>query len=182
MQRIITRLGRGYSGVDHPDPRPGPSSGRVYDEDAPGDVVILHHEEATSPQSEENPASAVQRVLAGDEVVISHIGASQYTTPGGGVSACGIAALNCLRVVFEKEREGVRGGALLEQLMTREVAEVCRSSQVDGMLSGAYYHGIRKSPRYAPGGQASLIWKWTTSSGCRSLSGPSDDWTRDLRS
>ena len=138
MQRIITRFGRGYSGVDHPDAGPGPSSERVHDEHVPPDVVILHHEDAISPQFEESPASAVQRVLAGEEVVVSHIGASQYTTPGGGVSACGIAALNCLRVVFEREKEGVRGEALLEQLMTREVAEVCRSPQMNigSLLSG----------------------------------------------
>jgi hypothetical protein len=91
-------------------------------------MIVLHHEEQPmATPREENAADAVRRVLSGEEVVVSHIGASQYANPGGGVSACGLAALNCLRVVFTKEKAGVRGEALLEELMTRDVAEVCRS-------------------------------------------------------
>jgi hypothetical protein len=81
------------------------------------------------PQVEDDYDSAniVRKVLAGREWVISHSGASQYTIPGGGVSACGIAALNCVRVVLGKEQDGLRGEALLQDLTSRDTAEVCFS-------------------------------------------------------
>jgi hypothetical protein len=64
-----------------------------------------------------------QQVLINGECVISFPGASQYTE-GRGVSACGIAALNCVRVIFNKEQQGLKDAALLTEIMSRETMEV----------------------------------------------------------
>ena len=65
----------------------------------------------------------MQQVLVNGEYVISFPGASQYAE-GGGVSACGIAALNCVRVIFNKEHQGLRDVVLLTEIMSRETMEV----------------------------------------------------------
>jgi hypothetical protein len=44
--------------------------------------------------------------LSGERTVISH-GASQYQA--GGVSACGLAALNCARIILAAEQDGPKG-------------------------------------------------------------------------
>ena len=64
-----------------------------------------------------------QQVLINGECVVSFPGASQYTE-GKGVSACGIAALNFVRVIFNKEQQGLKGAALLTDIMSRETMEV----------------------------------------------------------
>ena len=136
MHKFIPRVIRGGNDTERSTSGPGSSSGvnGGHRGDDVEDMIVLHHEEPL-PAPEESPAESVRRVLSGEEVVVSHIGASQYANPsGGGVSACGLAALNCLRVVFTKEKAGVRGEALLEELMTREVAEVCRSLQSEPNL------------------------------------------------
>lgn len=66
----------------------------------------------------------VAKVLNGREHVASFQGRSQYGTEGGGVAACGLAALNCARVVLGKERDGVLGEQILSDLMKQETAEV----------------------------------------------------------
>ena len=56
------------------------------------------------------------------EHVVSH-GRSQYSGPGG-VSACGLAAMNCARLVLSKERTGLSGIRLVEELMKEEIIDV----------------------------------------------------------
>jgi len=45
----------------------------------------------------------ILKILSGELTVISH-GTSQYQV--GGVSACGLAALNCARIVLTAEQDG----------------------------------------------------------------------------
>lgn len=68
------------------------------------------------------PESLVQ-IFDGLEVIVSHPGSSQYSQ-GSGVSACGLAALNCVKVVLAKERDGIRGTDLVEDLMSEKTTEV----------------------------------------------------------
>ena len=66
----------------------------------------------------------VQDIVAGRVThhVVTH-GRSQYSGAGG-PSACGLAAMNCARVVLLKERAGMRGSALLEEMMKESTADV----------------------------------------------------------
>ena len=168
----LERAGRGVQSNKHTSSTP---LSLPREPATPTYVVVLKHEEAEQPESppprfEGNPSEAVRRILAGDEIVISHAGASQYATPGGGVSACGIAALNCLRVIFGKERDGLRGEALLENIMSREVAEVC---QIFPQLFRRLNNTIcRRSHPYVRNGQANLIWKSMTFFTSRYLGDP----------
>lgn len=69
----------------------------------------------------------LQEISLGKQKIVAHNGVSQYRPLGigGGMSACGLAALNCARIVFGKEDEGVTGNNLLHDLLTRQTAEVC---------------------------------------------------------
>ena len=60
----------------------------------------------------------------GTEQVVSHEGTSQYNKDGSGTAACGLAALNFARVAFLKEQGGLRNGALVQTVLSRECAEV----------------------------------------------------------
>ncbi|KAJ7587962.1 hypothetical protein C8J56DRAFT_1004410 [Mycena floridula] len=53
--------------------------------------------------------------------IVSHSGTSQYAT--GGISSCGLAALNCVRVILSKERAGLKGEALVQDILTRKTME-----------------------------------------------------------
>lgn len=68
----------------------------------------------------------LEEIFTGKTVVASFAGTHQYAI--GGISACGLAALNCARVLFEKESQGLGGMRLLEAIATREVCEVRSSS------------------------------------------------------
>ena len=46
----------------------------------------------------------------------------QYSE-GGGASSCGLAALNCARIVLGKEKAGVRGGRLLYEILQPDMFE-----------------------------------------------------------
>lgn len=69
----------------------------------------------------------LQEISLGKQQIVAHNGVSQYRPlgVGGGMSACGLAALNCARIVFGKEEEGVTGNNLLRDLLARQTAEVC---------------------------------------------------------
>lgn len=72
----------------------------------------------------------VARKIASGQVarrVVSHQGRSQYSRIGGGVSACGLAALNCARIVLGMERNGLRNEHLVREMMKRETLEVSGS-------------------------------------------------------
>ena len=72
---------------------------------------------------EDSSADAtILRILSGVErTVISH-GPSQYQV--GGVSACGLAALNCTRIVLAAEQDGPKGRDLLKFVMKARTAQV----------------------------------------------------------
>ncbi|KAM5540362.1 hypothetical protein V8D89_005820 [Ganoderma adspersum] len=66
-----------------------------------------------------------QRVLSGEatEYVVTHPGRSQYSEAGGGVSACGLAALNCARIVLGLHSAGLGPAHLVQELMKRKFLE-----------------------------------------------------------
>ena len=63
-------------------------------------------------------------LLHGTERVVYHDGTSQYNRKGSGPAACGLVALNFVRVAFLKEQYGLRDEALLQDVLSRECAEV----------------------------------------------------------
>jgi len=63
----------------------------------------------------------VLRILSGEMTVLSH-GTSQYQVSG--VSACGLAALNCARIVLSAEQDGLRGRDLLKFVAKAKTAQV----------------------------------------------------------
>ena len=68
----------------------------------------------------------IQRMLSGEfpEYVVTHPGRSQYSQTGGGVSACGLAALNCARIVLGLRSTGLGTAQLIEELTKRDLLEV----------------------------------------------------------
>jgi hypothetical protein len=75
----------------------------------------------------------VDRVLAGIQQVVSFEGRSQYAAGGGGASTCGLAALNCARVILGRERDGLKGEELVCSMMGRETMEA--SAHMPTLLS-----------------------------------------------
>lgn len=69
----------------------------------------------------------LEDILEEGEKLVAHPGTSQYSI--GGVSTCGLASLNFARLLFDKEREGVRGAALLEDIGLVQSVEVSRASR-----------------------------------------------------
>lgn len=84
-------------------------------------MVALSRPES-SKRNMDGPISAVYYGFS--QHVVSFAGRSQYNG-GGGASACGLAALNCARVVLGKERDGVKDVDLLQDMMKKETLEVC---------------------------------------------------------
>ena len=66
-------------------------------------------------------ATILQILSSVERTVISH-GTSQYQV--GGVSACGLAALNCTRIVLAAEQDGPKGRDLLKFVMKARTAQV----------------------------------------------------------
>lgn len=80
----------------------------------------------TPPPISEEEQRIIQRIdtiFKGSEVILSHPGSSQYSQ-GMGASACGLASLNCAKVVFELQREGILGEIMLSELMKQDTMEV----------------------------------------------------------
>jgi hypothetical protein len=74
---------------------------------------------------ETDPKAISHTVLAeGAERIVSYGGTGQYSGDGGGVSACGLAALNFARVVFAIEQSGLQDEALLQAVLGRACVEV----------------------------------------------------------
>ncbi len=69
-----------------------------------------------------NPSDFLAQIIKEKEKLVVHPGTSQYTI--GGVSACGLASLNFARLVLDKEREGIRGAALLADIASVQAVEV----------------------------------------------------------
>ncbi|KAJ1306568.1 hypothetical protein OPQ81_007569 [Rhizoctonia solani] len=61
-----------------------------------------------------SPEEKIQRVLNGEIHIISYPGTSQYSQ--GAPSACGLAALNAIRIAVDKTLQGVTGMDLLKSL------------------------------------------------------------------
>lgn len=76
--------------------------------------------------NDEESRKILQDLLVGTrgEYVASYAGRSQYSRIGGGVSTCGLAALNCARFVLQKEKSSLGGEDLLLELMKRSTVEV----------------------------------------------------------
>ncbi len=58
------------------------------------------------------------------EYVVTHPGRSQYSQAGRGVSACGIATLNCARIVLGLHAGGLDIEQLVLKIMGRQLLEV----------------------------------------------------------
>ena len=71
-------------------------------------------------------SSILARLLRGEtEYVVSHRGRSQYSAEGSGASACGLAVLNCARLVLQSERNGTQCAKLLQKIVSQSFSEVC---------------------------------------------------------
>lgn len=66
----------------------------------------------------------VELLQGGTEHVVSHPGRSQYSVQGGGASSCGLAALNCARLVLQNEQDFVTGHVLVQKVIERAFSEV----------------------------------------------------------
>ena len=75
---------------------------------------------------EYNYSVDVPKIVSGDavEYIVTHPGRSQYSQAGGGVSACGIAALNCARKVLGLDAAGMGTEQLVQELMNHRLLEV----------------------------------------------------------
>ena len=74
-------------------------------------------------------SAIIRSVLGGTEEIVCHRGTHQYGDSSGGVtgvSACGLAALNFARVIFEKERESRsrQDEDFIQAVITRETVHV----------------------------------------------------------
>jgi len=78
------------------------------------------------PDTGEFQADIARKVVSGSgpsEYVVCHAGRSQYSRIGGGVSACGLAALNCARIILEMEKAGLVNEHIVREMMKRETLE-----------------------------------------------------------
>jgi len=79
------------------------------------------------------PSMAIRQLLAGrvGQTTISYPGTGQYGANGTGSAACGLAAMNFTRSVFEKDQERQALGnplVLLMSLVSEKVIQVIRSA------------------------------------------------------
>ncbi|KAL0954843.1 hypothetical protein HGRIS_003783 [Hohenbuehelia grisea] len=98
-------------------------------------------------------AAFMQRICGDEEVIVSHQGSSQYV--GGGVSACGLAAMNCVRLTFDKAMNGFGGEDLLQDLTTQKCVEdvlsICTAwtgsahLEVEDILHSPYFEATLSS-------------------------------------
>ncbi|KAG8726649.1 hypothetical protein FRC12_023208 [Ceratobasidium sp. 428] len=70
------------------------------------------------PASDLSPDIKLSRVLQGETHVISYPGTSQYSQ--GAPSACGLAALNAIRLAFDMPLQGASGLQLVKWLATHD--------------------------------------------------------------
>ncbi|KAI0326656.1 hypothetical protein GY45DRAFT_1328612 [Cubamyces sp. BRFM 1775] len=78
-----------------------------------------------SDDNRANPSQDLSKILSGEipEYIVTHPGHSQYSNAGGGVSACGVAALNCARLVLGLHAAGIDSAQLVQELMERRFLE-----------------------------------------------------------
>ncbi|KAH9853651.1 hypothetical protein C2E23DRAFT_884804 [Lenzites betulinus] len=85
-----------------------------------------HYAPSAAPKVAEDDDSVTPlKILSGKipEYVVTHPGQSQYSQAGGGVSACGLAALNCARLVLGLHRTGLATVELVRELMGSHILE-----------------------------------------------------------
>jgi hypothetical protein len=76
-------------------------------------------------RAQASASAVVRNILDGTEEIVCHRGTHQYSDGGiFGVSACGLAALNFARIIFEKERECGRAEGLLQAIIAKETVQV----------------------------------------------------------
>jgi len=77
-------------------------------------------------RAQQSASAVIRNILDGTEEIVCHRGTHQYSDGGiFGVSACGLAALNFARVIFEKEREcGRDSEGLLQAIIAKETVQV----------------------------------------------------------
>ena len=80
------------------------------------------------------------KILSGElpEYIVTHPGHSQYSNAGGGVSACGVAALNSARLVLGLHAAGIDSAQLVQELTERSFLEV--RIQIQSCLPVLIYH------------------------------------------
>jgi hypothetical protein len=99
----------------------------------------------------------VTAVLRGIQQVVSFTGRSQYAGGPSGVSACGLAAFNCARVILGRERGGCEGRELLSAMVQREAMEVSEGGAADSGHPRTPTTPSRRSSTSACAGRARAI-------------------------
>ncbi|TFK65419.1 hypothetical protein BDN72DRAFT_900699 [Pluteus cervinus] len=87
-----------------------------------------------SPLKPPTQSAALRLVLNGEQHLVTHDD-TEGSNRSGGVSACGLAALNCARIVFKKFNQGVDGTRLLEDVMNEQTVKQILS--IRSMLAGS---------------------------------------------
>ena len=74
-----------------------------------------------------------------ERYLCTHSGLSQYSE--GGTASCGLAALNCARLVLDWERRGIQGDELINRMLDKRAMQVRRETSVkDGIHALAGNH------------------------------------------
>ncbi|KAI9069218.1 hypothetical protein FKP32DRAFT_1641142 [Trametes sanguinea] len=80
---------------------------------------------ASDNDTVDTTSTELRQLLSGikSEYIVTHPGFSQYNGAGGGVSACGLAALNCARLVLGLHAAGIDTPQLLQELAQKRFLE-----------------------------------------------------------
>ncbi|KAH9894465.1 hypothetical protein C8Q73DRAFT_695663 [Cubamyces lactineus] len=98
-----------------------------------------------------NISQDLPKILSGEfpEYIVTHPGHSQYSKAGGGVSACGVAALNCTRIVLGLHAAGIDSAQLVQELTERrfldDILRPCLSWSISSHLA---VDEIHKAPAF----------------------------------
>ncbi|KIO33623.1 hypothetical protein M407DRAFT_17584 [Tulasnella calospora MUT 4182] len=82
---------------------------------------VADPDQQTLAQTDRRIRRDLDLVLAGSVITKSYDGTSQYARSG--ISACGLASCNAVRITLQLERDGTTGVDLLRQMMTRQIVE-----------------------------------------------------------
>ncbi|EJD00190.1 uncharacterized protein FOMMEDRAFT_159840 [Fomitiporia mediterranea MF3/22] len=111
--------------------------------------------------------NTLQRVLGGEECLCTHAGLSQYSRSGS-PSACGLAAMNCVRYLLSLERQGMSSPELVNKMVTKESMEnimsICSKwtsdahLEVEDILKTPLFKATLRHIRtdYGPAGQSTF--------------------------
>ncbi|KAB5588675.1 E3 ubiquitin-protein ligase [Ceratobasidium theobromae] len=93
--------------------------------------------------SQLTPSEKIDRVFAGETHIISYPGTSQYSQ--GAPSACGLAALNFIRLFFDKPLQGITGTDLVKSLSTPNMHLVGYLLQVASTINNLTSTGCNRN-------------------------------------